>query len=350
LGDPIGEDAAMSRVPIVDAHLDLAWNFLKGRNLDLTTEELRAIEKRDREQVMATLPELKRGDVAVAFGTLYTGTAEYDDDGVGIYKEPPDETARRQLDVYREWENQGKIRIVRTRGDLKTHLDLWGDDGKLGIVVLIEGGDSISSPDDLGDWWDAGVRVIGPAWSATRYCGGTRRPGPLTPMGRELIAAMKEQGVILDISHMSDESVWGALDIPSHRVIATHANVRSIAQFRFPERHLSDEMIAALAERDGVIGIIPANAFLDFGWDPEKAKPLTLDAVKKHLDHIAAIAGWDKVGIGSDLDGGFGREETPTELDTAADIGKVGDIVPADVREGVLGGNWLRVLEESLPD
>ena len=339
----------MARVPIVDAHLDMAMNVLLGRDYELTAEALRKEESRSDQQVMVTLPELRRGNVAVAFGTLYVGAREYDDDGNGIYRHPPDESARRQLDVYLEWEQDGKARIVRSRSDLAEHLDEWKDDGKLGIVVLIEGADSITTPDDLPSWVEAGVRVIGPAWSQTRYCGGTRRPGPLTVLGRELLAGMKELGVILDLSHMAEQSFWDSMDAGYHRVIATHANARAIVPKHRPDRHLSDEMIRALGDADGVIGVVPANSFLDDDWTHEDGPSLTLDAIGRHLHHMAAIVGWDKVAIGSDLDGGFGAEETPDGLDTIADLVRVGDVVPDDARDGVLGGNWLRVLHESLP-
>jgi membrane dipeptidase len=335
-------------IPIIDAHLDMASNVLAGRDHDLTARELREIEKRTDRQAMVSLPELRRGGVAVAFATLYVGTRTFDDDGIGIYEQPPDETARRQLDVYLGWEGDGKARIIRTASDLEAHLSAWDDDGKVGVVVLIEGADSITTPDDLPAWWDAGVRVIGPAWNATRYCGGTWRDGPLTELGRELLIAMKDQGVILDVSHMAEESFWDALEIGAHRVIATHANARAIVPARRPQRHLSDDMLRAIGERDGVVGVIPANAFLDDDW--QAGETLTLAAVKRHLDHIAAIVGWEHVGIGSDLDGGFGVEETPIELDSAADLGKIGDLVPKEATQGVLGGNWLRVLRGSLPN
>jgi membrane dipeptidase len=337
-----------AKVPVVDAHLDMAGNVLGGRNYDLTAEDVRTIEARTDHQIMVTLRELERGNVAVTLGTLFVGTSKFDDEGVGIYKESPEDMALRQLDVYLGWESDGKARIIRSRADLTAHMKAWRSDGKVGVVILIEGGDSITSPDKLPEWFDRGVRVIGPAWSATRYCGGTRRIGPLTDMGRELVAAMKDLGVILDVSHMAEESFWQSLDVGYHRVVATHANVRSLGPQRFPERHLSDEMIAALGKADGVVGVVPANAFLVNDWSTSD-EPLTLEAVGKHLDHMAALVGWDHLGIGSDLDGGFGVEETPLELDSVADLHKIGDLVPDDAREAVLAGNWLRVLSESLP-
>lgn len=338
------------KTPIVDAHLDLAWNALAGRDLDLTAAELRAAENKTSQQAMVTLPELRRGGVAVAFATLYTGTTKFDDDGVGIYeKEQPDVDARKQLDFYRRWEDDGKARIIRDRASLDAHLAAWQTDGVLGIVLLIEGGDSISLPDHLSEWWDAGVRVIGPAWRRTRYCGGTLTPGPLTELGRELLAAIKDRGVILDVSHMAEQSFWDSMETGFHRVIATHSNARAVVPNGYPnDRHLTDDTIRALGEADGVIGVVPANAFLDETWKPDEGD-LTLAAVKRHLDHEAAIVGWDHLGIGSDLDGGFGREETPVELDTIADLARIADVVPHEARGGVLGGNWLRVLSESLP-
>lgn len=339
----------MARIPVVDAHLDMAMNVLIGRDYDLTAAAVREKEQRTDQQAMVTLPELRRGDVAVAFGTLYVGAREYDDDGNGIYRRPPDESARRQLDVYLGWEADGKAHVIRTRADLEAHLSAWEDDGTLGIVVLIEGADSITTPDDLPSWVDAGVRVIGPAWSQTRYCGGTRRPGPLTALGRDLLAGMKELDVILDVSHMAEQSFWDSMDAGFHRVIATHSNARAIVPKHRPDRHLSDEMIRALGDADGVIGVVPANSFLDDDWRREDGPTLTLDAIRAHLVHMASIIGWDKVAIGSDLDGGFGAEETPVELDTIADLVRIGDVAPDDARDGVLGGNWLRVLREALP-
>lgn len=336
------------RSPIVDAHLDIAWNHLQGRDQTIAVAELRRGENRTSRQAMVTLPELIEAGVAVAFATLYTGAWEYDDDGYGIYAVPPDEDARKQLDCYLGWESEGRVRIIRSRSDLSSHLDAWATDSKPGLVILIEGADSISSPEDLPKWVADGVRIIGPAWSQTRYCGGTRRPGPLTAAGKELLAGMKELGVICDISHMAEESFWQTLELDNHRVIATHANARALVPKERPDRHLSDEMLAALGETGAVIGVVLANAFLDETWTSD-ADPLGMDVVKSHLYHMAAIVGWSGVGIGSDLDGGFGVEETPSPFDSVADLHKIGGIVPGSSSDAVLGGNWLRVLSESLP-
>jgi membrane dipeptidase len=358
------------RVPVVDAHLDMAGNVLIGRDHDLTAAEVRATDDPARPKCMVTLRELERGGVAVAFATLFVGTATFDADGNGVYKRPPDESAREQLDVYLGWEADNKARIIRTQGDLKNHLDLWQEDGKVGVVVLIEGGDSITSPDKVGEWWDAGVRIVGPAWSGTRYCGGTRRPGGLTAMGRELVDNMRDIGMILDFSHMDEAAFWDCIEVGPGRVIASHSNARAIVPggpLIAGNRQITDDMIKEIGARDGVIGLVLFNAFLTPEYEASLIGSLltkvmlgprsgaapenfvTLEHVRAHAEHMANLIGWEHIGIGSDLDGGLGEDESPLELRTAADTGRVAEVAPPEFRDAVAGGNWLRLLSEALP-
>ena len=200
---------------------------------------------------------------------------------------------------------------------------------------------------DLPQWWADGVRLIGPAWSRTRYAGGTHRPGGLTGLGRELVARMADQGVALDTSHLAEEAFWEALEIGTHATLASHSNARALVP---TDRQLSDEMIRAVGERDGVIGLNLYNKFLNPDWTRRGDHPeVTLADVRAHAERIAGLIGWERVGIGSDLDGGLGLEETPAELDTIADLRVVGDVAPEEHRDGVLGGNWLRWLRRTLP-
>jgi membrane dipeptidase len=161
---------------------------------------------------------------------------------------------------------------------------------------------------------------------------------------------MRRLGVILDISHLAEESFWQALDHFDGAVIASHANCRA---FTPTDRHLSDEMIHALIARDAVIGTVLANKFLDPAW--ESGAPLPLDSVIRHIDHICQLAGdATHCALGSDFDGGFGAESTPDGLDSVADLGKIGDTLSthgytsADI-ESIMGGAWLRLLRRSLP-
>ena len=133
-------------------------------------------------------------------------------------------------------------------------------------VYLMEGADGVRSPKELSEWYDMGLRLIGLAWAGTRYCGGTSEPGPLTPEGRELIAAMADYNFILDLSHMDDAAALDSLDRYEGPVLATHANCAALMEGSGTNRHLSDRAIRGLIERDGVIGLIPLNTFLKVGW------------------------------------------------------------------------------------
>jgi membrane dipeptidase len=158
---------------------------------------------------------------------------------------------------------------------------------------------------------------------------------------------MAELGFIWDISHLTEQGVWQGLDLSFPRVCASHANVQSLTP---TDRHLSDSVIRAVADRKGVIGLVLYNGFLEPGWRQGKSLSVTLaDHLRNHARYIADLTDWSHVGIGSDLDGGFGLEESPLEIDTVADLYKVGLAVPAEVRDAVLSANWLNFLRSSLP-
>ncbi|HYB67108.1 MAG TPA: membrane dipeptidase [Candidatus Acidoferrales bacterium] len=218
----------------------------------------------------------------------------------------------------------------------------------------MEGADPIVTPKQAQEWFDAGVRIVGPAWHGTRYAGGTRMPGPLTGLGRELMKEMERTGLILDMSHMAEASFFEALELFHGPVVASHSNCRSIVP---TDRQLSDEMISALVARGGVIGTVLFNKFLQPDWKETGAikSKVTLSDVVKHIRHMCDLAG-DRlhVGIGSDFDGGFGAESIPAELDTAADLQKVGEALgdagfsQTDI-DNILGRIWIRLLRRALP-
>ena len=354
---------------IVDGHLDLAYGVVGyGRDLEnMTAYEIRALEQQklasglisavqaERGLAMCSLSDLERGETAIVFGTLFASPAvSWTHPGTrfeGGYDTPEEAQAQgiRQLEVYEAWEKRGRIRILKSKNDLEHHLKLWQSDGVTGLVVLMEGADPIVTPNDLSTWWSRGVRIVGTSWGATRYAGGTGTPTGLTSLGRELIAAMKSQGMILDASHQSHEAFWDSIEVGVHRVIASHSNSYTINPTS--NRHITDEMIRAIGERNGRIGIVLFNRFLEQHWSRETPDyPVTLGGqVLAHLTHMANIIGWDKVGIGSDIDGGLGRDETPEGLDVHGDIVKIADVVPPHARDAVLGQNWISFLREALP-
>jgi membrane dipeptidase len=349
--------------PRIDGHLDLAFNAVaQGRDLDLDLDALRAHEGRTRETAMVTWPELRRAGVDAVIATLYAQPHHRVPMQPGGRSAPPSATepagyrdaqgafeqAEAQLRYYERLEARGDVRIVRTSGDLRALSEerrRGGPATPLGVVLLMEGADPIRTPDEVSWWWQRGVRLVGLAWQGTRYAGGTRSPGPLTDLGRELVAAMDACGMALDVSHLADASLWEALERFRGPVAATHANARALTP---TDRHLDDDALRALAARDAVVGVVLGAAFLDLEAARE-GRPVTLAAVRAHASHIASLVGWDRVGIGSDLDGGFGMEETPVELRRGADFAALAAAVPTEHVSDFLGGAWWRWLERSLP-
>jgi membrane dipeptidase len=169
----------------------------------------------------------------------------------------------------------------------------------------------------------------------------------LTPAGVELLEHMAALGFSWDISHLTDEGIWQGLDLKIPHVCASHANARALTP---TDRHLSDEVIRAVAERGGVIGLVLYNKFLEPRWAQDKSIPVTLDEhLRRHANYIASLCGWEHIGIGSDLDGGLGLEESPLEINTIADLYQVGSVVPVAARTAVLSTNWLNFLRSALP-
>ncbi|HVO43391.1 MAG TPA: membrane dipeptidase, partial [Aggregatilineales bacterium] len=354
---------------IVDAHEDIALNALTYRR-DFTraarlTRQLEQGSPLLAESGIATtgLPDALLGRVGIIFGTLYVRPCSMPFGSDPCYETAATayELALAQLDVYhRLADTTDRIQLIRIQSELESVLETWREgvpfrDHKLGIVVAMEGADPILEPRQFEEWYERGVRSVGLAWMAqTRYAGGNREPGPLTHLGRELLEVMASHRTILDLSHLAGEAATEALDRYEGPIIASHSNPR---RFCDTDRHLSDTTIRRIAEHDGVIGSVPYNAFLQDGWskaDPKARTPF--DRYIAVIDHICQVTGSARhAGIGSDLDGGFGAEATPADLDTVTDLYRVGTALeargysPDDVR-AILGGNFLRILRATLPD
>ena len=365
---------------IVDAHEDLAWNALTfGRDYTRSayatrqTEESTPIPSQNGNTLLG-LDEYLLGQVAIIFGTLFASPARrklgdwdtltYDDakQAHTLYV--------RQMDFYHQLvDEHEQFALIGSRGDLEQVLETWKDpkarkdvqgpeSRRIGIVPLMEGADGIQDPAQAEWWMERGVRIVGLAWAATRYAGGTGEPGPLTAAGRRLLDVMSGLGLILDLSHASDQSFLEALDRFEGAVISSHANPRALwkEETQRPERALSDDMIRRLAERGGVTGIVPFNRFLKADWrSPDGKQAVALERVAAMIDYVCQITGSaDHVGIGSDFDGGFGVESVPAEIDTVADLGLIGALLKdrgyesADVGK-IMSGNWLRILRRGLP-
>ncbi len=358
---------------IIDAHQDLAWNIQAfGRDYTRPVAETRRLEAEAKALALQhqghTLlgwPEYQQGRVAIIFGTLFVTPGRLKHEWETLYYDDFDSAHRlyrRQLDIYHELTDRhpDKFRLVASRPDLETALATWDDPAAetrpVGLVPLMEGAEGVRSPSELEEWWQAGVRIIGLAWAGTRYCGGTREPGPLTDEGRALLKSMASIGFTLDISHMDELAARQALDLYAGPVIASHANAAALIPEYSGNRHLSDHVIKALAARGGVMGLVPTCRFLHYGWKRgENRQRVPLELAAAHVDHICQLTGDARhVGFGSDFDGGFGVEAVPAEVDSIADLQKFAPILAAKGYEeeeiaAIFGGNWIQHLRDSLP-
>lgn len=349
---------------ITDAHLDLAYNLLnKGRDPRRPLADLRAAEAPDFPRGIPTVsfPAIRRGGVGLAFATIFSSPADnpfpaesHEDEAYSTSAEAH-RLGMKQIDAYRRLVDEDpSLRLVTDPPGLEAVLAGQNDDPPLlGLVLLMEGADHIRAPEETELWAEAGVRIIGPAWDDTRYCAGAWRGAThgLTTDGRALLDVMGDLDLILDLTHMNEIATLQALDTYLGPVVATHSNARALVP---GQRQLSDEQIRRIGERDGVIGVVLYNAFLLAGWRKGQPKELvTLDHVVAHIDHICQTIGdATHVGIGSDLDGGFGAADIPTPLDSIADLGQIGPALAAkgysevDIA-GILGGNWPALLRRA---
>jgi len=357
---------------IIDSHLDLGWNAMSWKR-DITLEvdainraEAQLSDSPARGHATTSLPEMRRAGIAVCFATLLarspTGrTARYEAGDLDFRtQDMAYGSARGQLAYYRALERRGELRAIATTSELDAHWAAWQDSADaarlpIGFVLAFEGSDGIVDPSSVAEWHAEGLRCASLVhYGANPYAVGTGEDGPLTARGRELLAAFERAGVILDVTHLSDTSFFAALDVFGGPVLASHNNCRALVPH---QRQFSDEQLRRLLDRDAVIGIACDSWMLSPGYErgvtPRDC--VSIDALADHIDRICELAGdAAHVAIGSDLDGGFGHEQTPVGLETIADLRKLEGILAArgyvarDI-ERVFSGNWLGFLRRHLP-
>ena len=352
---------------IADAHLDLAMNAMEwNRDLSQPIDNIRARElgqtdKPDRGLGTLSFGEMRRGGVGLCVATQIARYVAPGNPMSGWHsQEQAWAMTRAQLAWYRAMEERGHLRQIRDRDGLQQHLSDWQTghtDAPLGYVLSLEGADSLVTLSHLERAYSEGLRAIGPAhYGPGVYAQGTDATGDLGPRGRELLKAMERLGMILDVTHLCDDSLRDALDHFGGRVWASHSNCRTLVPYN---RQLSDDHIRELVGRGAVIGVAFSGWMLVRGWVYGESTPaqhgLTLSSVVDHIDHICQLAGSVRhCAIGSDLDGGFGRDQCPVDVSTIADLPLLAVKLAergysADDVALIMHGNVVRFLSEALP-
>ncbi len=361
----------------IDAHLDLATNALSlNRDLKKTVKEIREKERflelhdtADRGNGSVTLPELRKGGVGLVVATIISRFSE-----VGrplpslklVGWHSPEQAyafAQGQLAWYRVMEEQGEMVQITNIQQLDAHVKLWQDDTTpnekkpIGYILSLEGADSVIDFKYLEKYVEDGLRAIGPAhFGPGRYAPGTHSDGGgLTSIGKELLREMDRHKLILDVTHLTDKGFFEAMDIFQGTVWASHQNCRAVVP---GERQFSDDQLKVLIERGAVLGGALDNWMLIADYDLDKKEDpknlgVNMEKLVDHFDHICQLAGnSDQIAFGTDLDGLFGTEQMPHDMDTIADLPKYEGILakrgysPSDI-EKVFHGNWLRLLRKA---
>lgn len=373
---------------IVDGHLDLAYNALfHRRDLTQPVPVLReredplaghkpggphpdALRKRPRADAgrgtpTVSLPQMRSGGVGIVLSTIMSRVQVPNSAlGDGMRTQAAAHAmGQAHLHYYKALEDEGELSFIHTTQDLERLVDLWKhptSETPIGLVLSMESADPILGPDDVAGWAAAGLRSVSLTHFGINTWGhGTGTKGGLYPCAYPLLEALRAAGVALDLTHAADVTFWQLLDAWDGPVHASHCNCRALVP---GQRHLSDEMIKAIIERDGVIGLVFAEPMLNPTWDfddpanfPSPTAQRPMAAVVDHIDHICQLAGnVNHVAFGTDLDGGFGREWAPTDYDTISDLSRFLSILQqrgydASGVEAIAHGNLLRFLRRILP-
>jgi membrane dipeptidase len=352
---------------IIDAHLDLSMNAMEwNRDLRQPIANIRAREKGmtdkpDRAKGTVSLPELRKGNIGLVVATQIARFVASDNPLPGWYS--PEQAwaqTQAQLAWYNAMEEAGEMIQIRDYTSLEKHLDYWKNnesnpDRVIGYILSLEGADSIVSLNHLERAYLYGLRAIGPAhYGPGRYAQGTDATGGLGKNGRELLKEMEHLNIILDATHLCDDSFWEAMDNFNGNIWASHNNCRALVNHN---RQFSDEQIKELIHRGAVIGGALDAWMMVPDWvrgvSTPQAMHCTLEKMIDHLDHICQLAGNAlHIGIGSDLDGAFGTEQSPADLDTIADLQKIPYLLSkrgysAEDIENVMHRNWLTFLRKA---
>ena len=350
----------------IDAHLDLSMNAMEwNRDLRRSVFEIRQREeglndKPDRAKGTVAFPELRKGKVGLVVATQIARYVAPENPLPGWHSaEQAWAQTQGQLTWYKTMEACGEMKMIKDINTLEEHVALWMNDSNnkkpIGYILSLEGADSLISLKNLETAYEYGLRALGPAhYGPGRYANGTDATGHLNEQGKALLKEMERMNIILDATHLCDDAFWDAMEIFHGHVWASHNNCRALVNHN---RQFTDEQIKVLIERDAVIGAAMDAWMIVPNWIRGKSTPeemnCSLERLMDHVDHICQLAGNVlHVGIGSDLDGAFGKEQSPYDLETIADLQKIPLLLEkrgytkADI-ENIMHGNWLRFLRNA---
>jgi membrane dipeptidase len=357
----------------IDGHLDLALNGLYfDRDQTWSVADMRKHEQqrpgKSRGRNTVSLDEMRKANIGICLATVLARArpaAKPDEEPLRtdidyISEDAAYAHARGDLAYYELLEHRGLLRQITNRRTLDEVADTWlagaKPDAPIGYILSMEGADPIISPEIAQHWWSLGLRTVCLAhYGPSAYAMGTGGDGPLTSRAQPLLKALGEMGMILDLVHTADTALMQALEMYEGRVFVSHGNCRTLVP---GDRQISDEQIKAIAERDGILGTVLDAWMLTGGWERGVTTNAgtTMNDLADHIDHICQLVGdANHAAIGSDLDGGFGTEQSPSDLDTIVDIHKVAPLLAergysdADL-DGIFHGNWLRFFREALPE
>jgi len=354
----------------IDAHLDLSMNAMEwNRNLrssitDIREREKNHFDKPDRGMGTVNFAELRKGDIGLVVATQIARYVAPENKLPGWHSaEQAWAHTQGQLAWYKAMETAGELVMIKDKIGLEKQLALWNngesnDTKPIGYMLSLEGADSLVTLDNLHTAYEYGLRAVGPAhYGPGRYANGTDATGHLNEQGKNLLREMDKLNMILDCTHLCDDAFWDALEIFTGPVWASHNNCRALVNHN---RQFSDDMIKALIERGAVIGGAFDAWMIVPGWVRGKSLPqqmdCTMEKVIDHLDHICQLAGnANHVGLGTDLDGGYGKEQSPYDLDTIADLQKIPAMLlkrgySKEAIENIMHGNWLRSIKNTFSE
>jgi len=352
---------------IVDAHLDLSMNAMEwNRDLRRPIAEIRGREqgmtdKPDRGKGVVNFEELRKGNIGLVVATQIARYVSPQNPLPGWHS--PDQAwaqTQGQRAWYKAMEEQGELIPITNLASLEGHLQQWNSSADksnlpIGYILSLEGADSMITVNHVKGAYQNGLRAIGPAhYGPGRYAQGTNASGGIGKAGRALLKEMEQLNIILDATHLCDESFWEALENFNGPVWASHNNCRTLVPHH---RQFSDEQIKELIQRKAVIGGVMDAWMLVPNWVLGVSTPqsmnCTLEKLIDHMDHICQLAGNTlHVGIGSDLDGAFGKEQSPADIETVADLQKIPTLLSQrgykkeDI-ENITSKNWIRFLKDA---